>query len=277
MQLFRKKEGLFETGKVLYLPVDSLRPNPNQPRTQFSSESLEELAHSIEEHGILQPLSVRRSSSGYELVSGERRLRAAKLAGLKEVPCISVLVDDTASSLLALVENLQRRDLDFLEETLALDKLIRTYHLSQEEAARRIGKSQSAVANKLRLLKLSPETLELLRQNGLTERHARALLRLDSDKARLSALHYIITNHLTVAKTEDYIESLLSPKPKKRRPTYLIKDVRFFLNTVTKGLTVMKGAGIDAQCGRQETEDAILLTIRIPKAVSSTGPPANTS
>lgn len=277
MQLFRKKEGLFETGKVLYLPVDSLRPNPNQPRTQFSSESLEELAHSIEEHGILQPLSVRRSSSGYELVSGERRLRAAKLAGLKEVPCISVLVDDTASSLLALVENLQRRDLDFLEEALALDKLIRTYHLSQEEAARRIGKSQSAVANKLRLLKLSPETLELLRQNGLTERHARALLRLDSDKARLSALHYIITNHLTVAKTEDYIESLLSPKPKKRRPTYLIKDVRFFLNTVTKGLTVMKGAGIDAQCGRQETEDAILLTIRIPKAVSSTGPPANTS
>lgn len=277
MQLFRKKEGLFETGKVLYLPVDSLRPNPNQPRTQFSSESLEELAHSIEEHGILQPLSVRRSGSGYELVSGERRLRAAKLAGLKEVPCISVLVDDTASSLLALVENLQRRDLDFLEEALALDKLIRTYHLSQEEAARRIGKSQSAVANKLRLLKLSPETLELLRQNGLTERHARALLRLDSDKARLSALHYIITNHLTVAKTEDYIESLLSPKPKKRRPTYLIKDVRFFLNTVTKGLTVMKGAGIDAQCGRQETEDAILLTIRIPKAVSSTGPPANTS
>lgn len=277
MQLFRKKEGLFETGKVLYLPVDSLRPNPNQPRTQFSSESLEELAHSIEEHGILQPLSVRRSGSGYELVSGERRLRAAKLAGLKEVPCISVLVDDTASSLLALVENLQRRDLDFLEEALALDKLIRTYHLSQEEAARRIGKSQSAVANKLRLLKLSPETLELLRQNGLTERHARALLRLDSDKARLSALHYIIANHLTVAKTEDYIESLLSPKPKKRRPTYLIKDVRFFLNTVTKGLTVMKGAGIDAQCGRQETEDAILLTIRIPKAVSSTGPPANTS
>lgn len=266
MPLFRKKEGLFTTGKVLFLPVDSLRPNPNQPRTQFAADGLEELALSIQEHGILQPLSVRRCQEGYELVSGERRLRAAKLAGLKEVPCIAVDVDETASSLLALVENLQRRDLDFLEEALALDKLIAAYHLSQEEAARRIGKSQSAVANKLRLLKLSPEVLSLLRQNGLTERHARALLRLEGEAARRQALDHIIANHLTVAKTEAYIETLLSPKPKKRKPTLLIKDVRFFLNTVTKGLSVMQGAGIDAQCGRQETDDAILLTIRIPKA-----------
>ena len=199
------------------------------------------------------------------MVSGERRLRAAKLAGLREVPCIAVDVDDTASSLLALVENLQRRDLDFLEEAFALDKLIRTYHLSQEEAARRIGKSQSAVANKLRLLKLPPEALYLLRESGLTERHARALLRLEGDEARLSALRHVAANHLTVAKTEAYVESLLSPKPQKRKPTYLIKDVRFFLNTVTRGLSLMKGAGIDAQCGRQETADAILLTIRIPK------------
>ena len=264
MQFLRKK-GLFESGRVLYLSVDSLRPNPNQPRTQFSQEGLEELSASIQEHGILQPLSVRRVEGGYELVSGERRLRAAKLAGLREVPCIAVDVDDTASSLLALVENLQRRDLDFLEEAFALDKLIRTYHLSQEEAARRIGKSQSAVANKLRLLKLPPEALYLLRESGLTERHARALLRLEGDEARLSALRHVAANHLTVTKTEAYVESLLSPKPQKRKPTYLIKDVRFFLNTVTRGLSLMKGAGIDAQCGRQETADAILLTIRIPK------------
>ena len=241
MQFLRKK-GLFESGRVLYLSVDSLRPNPNQPRTQFSQEGLEELSASIQEHGILQPLSVRRVEGGYELVSGERRLRAAKLAGLREVPCIAVDVDDTASSLLALVENLQRRDLDFLEEAFALDKLIRTYHLSQEEAARRIGKSQSAVANKLRLLKLPPEALYLLRESGLTERHARALLRLEGDEARLSA--------------------------RRQRQMCIrdrIKDVRFFLNTVTRGLSLMKGAGIDAQCGRQETADAILLTIRIPK------------
>ena len=134
-----------------------------------------------------------------------------------------------------------------------------------EEAARRIGKSQSAVANKLRLLKLPPEALYLLRESGLTERHARALLRLEGNEARLSALRHVAANHLTVAKTEAYVESLLSPKPQKRKPTYLIKDVRFFLNTVTRGLSLMKGAGIDAQCGRQETADAILLTIRIPK------------
>lgn len=265
MQLLKKKS-LYESGRVIYLPVDSLRPNPNQPRLCFGEESLEELAASIREHGILQPLSVRRTTEGAELVSGERRLRAARLAGLQEVPCIAVQVDDTASSLLALVENLQRRDLDFLEETLALDKLIRTYQLSQEEAARRIGKSQSSVANKLRLLKLPGQALALLQQHHLTERHARALLSLEGDEARLSALHYIIDHNLTVSKTEAYIESLLTAhKPKKRKPTYLIKDVRLFLNTITRGLTLMQGAGINAQCGRQDTEDAILLTIRIPK------------
>ena len=268
MQLLRKK-GIFETGKVLFVPVGDVFPNPNQPRTQFSQEGLNELADSIREHGILQPLSVRRLPGGYELVSGERRLRAAKLAGLREVPCIAVDVDDQASSLLALVENLQRRDLDFLEEAVALDKLIRTYHLSQEEAARRIGKSQSAVANKLRLLRLPPEALAALRENGLTERHARALLRLDGPEAQCSALEHVIKNHLTVAKTEQYIESLLTPeKPKKRKPTYLIKDVRFFLNTVTRGLSMMKTAGVNADCARQETEDSILLTIRIPKTAS---------
>lgn len=265
MSLLRKK-GLFESGKVIYLPVGDLRPNPNQPRTQFSADGLSELANSIQEHGILQPLSIRKSPAGYELISGERRLRAAKLAGLREVPCIVVDVDDASSSLLALVENLQRRDLDFLEEALALDKLIRTYHLSQEEAARRIGKSQSAVANKLRLLRLHPQVLAALRENGLTERHARSLLKLEDPVLQSKALQFIIDNHLTVAKSEAYIESLLAPpKPAKRKPLILVKDVRFFLNTVTHGLSLMKNAGVNAECGRQETEDAILLTIRIPK------------
>ena len=266
MQFLRKK-GLFESGRVLYLSVDSLRPNPNQPRTQFSQEGLEELSASIQEHGILQPLSVRRVEGGYELVSGERRLRAAKLAGLREVPCIAVDVDDTASSLLALVENLQRRDLDFLEEAFALDKLIRTYHLSQEEAARRIGKSQSAVANKLRLLKLPPEALYLLRESGLTERHARALLRLEEPELQRSAARHVVEQGLTVARTEEYVETLLHPadKPARKKPTFVIKDVRLFLNTVTRGLSMMKSAGVQANCKRQETEDSILLTITIPK------------
>ena len=265
MALFHRREGLFASGRVLWLPADALKPNPDQPRQYFAPEGLEELAESIKVHGILQPLSVRRTDGGYVLVSGERRLRAARLAGLREVPCIVVEVDEVSSSLLALVENLQRRDLDFWEEALALDQLIHTYSLSQEEAARRIGKSQSAVANKLRLLKLSPAALQRLRDAGLSERHARALLRLDGEEAQLSALDHIIAQGLNVAQTDAYIDALLSPRARPKKPTYLIKDVRLFLNTVTKGLALMQGAGIQAQCGRQETEDAILLTIRIPK------------
>ena len=166
MSLLRRK-GLFESTKVLFLPIAAISPNPDQPRTCFSREGLEELAASIQELGVLQPLSVRRSKNGgYELISGERRLRASRMAGLTEVPCILVSVDSQGSSLLALVENLQRRDLNFVEEATALAKLIETYHLSQEEAARRIGKSQSAVANKLRLLKLPEESLRALRDAG---------------------------------------------------------------------------------------------------------------
>ena len=268
MPLLRRK-GLYETGRVIYLHPDVLHPNPNQPRKRFSPDGLEELAASIREHGVLQPLTVRKVDGSFELVAGERRLRAARLAGLSEVPCIVIDVDGVCSSLLALVENLQRRDLDFLEEAMALDRLIHTYDLSQEEAARRIGKSQSAVANKLRLLKLSPRLLDRLRQNGLTERHARALLRLETEEQQWEVLEYVIDHHLTVAQTEAYIEARLTPPPpRKKKPTFILKDVRLFLNTVTKGLSMMKDAGVNAEYGRQETEDAILLTIKIPKAAS---------
>ena len=204
--------------------------------------------------------------TGYELISGERRLRASQLAGLTEVPCILVHVDDEASSLLALIENLQRRDLDFVEEAAALARLIRTFHLSQEEAARKIGKSQSAVANKLRLLRLPPDVLALLREKHFSERHARALLRLETSEDQRAAARFIVEHHLTVARTEEYVEGLLSPAPAPRRkPSSILKDVRLFLNSVTKGLTLMKSAGVDAACDRQDTEDSILLTIRIPK------------
>ena len=268
MPLLRRK-GLYETGRVIYLHPDVLHPNPNQPRKRFSPDGLEELAASIREHGVLQPLTVRKVDGSFELVSGERRLRAARMAGLSEVPCIVIDVDGVCSSLLALVENLQRRDLDFLEEAMALDRLIHTYDLSQEEAARRIGKSQSAVANKLRLLKLSPRLLDRLRQNGLTERHARALLRLETEEQQWEVLEYVIDHHLTVAQTEAYIEARLTPPPpRKKKPTFILKDVRLFLNTVTKGLSMMKDAGVNAEYGRQETEDAILLTIKIPQAAS---------
>ena len=265
MPLLRRK-GLFESNKVVFLPIAAISPNPGQPRRHFSRAGLEELAASIGEHGVLQPLSVRRVPGGYELISGERRLRASRMAGLEEVPCILVSVDGQESSLLALVENLQRRDLDFVEEALALSRLIQTYHLSQEEAAKKLGKSQSAIANKLRLLKLPPEVLALLREKGFTERHARALLRLESPEQQAAAARAVVERGLTVAKTEEYVEQLLHPAPPARRkPTIVLKDVRLFLNTVSRGLSLMKQAGVKANCLRQETADTIQLTITIPK------------
>lgn len=265
---FLRKKGIFESSRVLFLPAGSILPNPHQPRKTFEEEGLQELAASIRENGILQPLSVRRREGQYELVSGERRLRAARLCGLEEVPCVLLAVDEQASSLLALVENLQRRDLDFWEEAEALDALIRTYHLSQEETARRVGKSQPAVANKLRLLRLSPTCLNRLRTARLTERHARALLRLEGEQERLFALDYIIAQQLNVAQTDAYIDSLLSPPPRptRKKPTYILKDVRLFLNTVTRGLSMMKTAGVHAHCHQEETDCSILLTIEIPKS-----------
>ena len=209
---FLPKRGLYDSGRVLYLPVDQISPNPSQPRSVFSQEELEELADSIQNLGVLQPLTVRRQEGRWELVAGERRLRAARMAGLTQVPCLSVQADGQSSALLALVENLQRRDLDFWEEATALRTFLDTYHLSQEEVARRIGKSQSAVANKLRLLKLSDETVTLLRECGASERHARALLRLPPE-FQTQAARQVAEQSLTVAKTEALVEQLLAGGP----------------------------------------------------------------
>ena len=257
MQLLRKK-GMLDSNRVLFLPVDVIAPNPDQPRRVFPQHELEELAASIRSLGLLQPLTVRRGERGWELVAGERRLRAAKLAGLTEVPCLSLQIDSQRSSLLALVENLQRRDLDFWEEAAALSRLMDLYGLTQEEVAHRLGKSQSAIANKLRLLRLPEDVLALLREKGFTERHARALLRLPAPSLQREAARHITTQGLTVAATEAYVESLLSlpRKSEKKKPTYIIKDVRLFLNTVRRGLSMINAAGIGARCDRRETEDA---------------------
>ena len=269
-----KSQTALRRGGIVYLRTDELTPNPVQPRKRFDDESLEELSGSIKSYGILNPLTVRLRCGKYELVAGERRLRAAKLAGLEEVPCILIDVNMEDASLIALVENLQRRDLDFIEEALGISQLIRMFGMSQEEAARRIGKSQSAVANKLRLLKLPSDVLESLRQNGLTERHGRALLRLPNPVAQRAALEYIVDNGLTVAATDAYIDALLSvpeeteqkdeEKPEKRR-TFVLKDVRVFLNTLSRSIDLMKQGGIDAGMRREETEDSLILTISIPK------------
>jgi ParB family chromosome partitioning protein len=265
-----KTPSLLDSRKIVSLPVGAIKPNPHQPRRQFEPEELRELGESIRLYGILQPLTVRKTGpTTFELVAGERRLRAAVLAGMENVPCILLNVDAEQSGLLALVENLQRKDLDFIEEAEGLRSLIRSYGMSQEEAARCISKSQSAVANKLRILKLPPDVLEKLRSAGYTERHARALLRLEEPEAQRKALEAIIAGDLTVAKTEAYIDALLrrgeEEKKKRKTPVVVLKDVRIFLNTVTRGLSMMNRRGVRAVCERSDTESELVLTIRIPR------------
>ena len=257
--------------RVLDIPTDAIRPNPMQPRQVFQEAGLRDLAASIRQNGILQPLAVRGTAAGWELVAGERRLRAAKLAGLTHVPCLETAADDQRSALLALVENLQRQDLHYFEEAAAIAAYLRQTGATQESAAQALGRAPSAVANKLRLLRLSLACREAITAAGLTERHARCLLRLEDESARLEAVRYITDHQLNVAQTEQYVDRLLediqSAPPAKRR-TFILKDVRLFLNSVDRGLHLMRQAGVDAGWDRQDTDREILLTIRIPKRAS---------
>ena len=247
--------------QVLWLPVEAIAPNPAQPRRDFDPVPLSELADSIRRHGILQPLSVRRTEAGWELVAGERRLRAAKLAGLSSVPCLRVEAEADESALLALIENIQRRDLHYLEEAAAIAAYLRRSGATQEEAAARLGRSPSALANKLRLLRLSPECCRLLVENGLTERHARALLKLPGEAEKLETIATIQRLELSVAATEKYVASLLSAAPSRPRKT----DVASFLNTLTDSLAKIQRSGVKAISERRETDAQIVLTITIPK------------
>ena len=257
----QKLKTYMETGRVVFLPAQSIQPNPSQPRKVFAAGALDELAESIRQHGILQPLSVRRRDNAYELISGERRLRAAQQAGITDIPCILMRMDDLESGMAALVENLQRQDLDFIEEAQGIRCLLDRFEMSQEQAARLLGKSQSAVANKLRLLRHSPAVLEALREAGLTERHARALLRLPDETSTLAAIKEIVRQNMSVARTERFVESLLSAPPAKKRNA----SVGAFLNNLTQNLQKIQLSGIPAVSERRETDSQIVLTITIPK------------
>ena len=264
----KNQKGEFLSSRVRYIPINAVRPNPQQPRRSFDETALRELADSISAYGILQPLTVRDRGGVYELVAGERRLRAARIAGLREVPCLIAEVGEEDAALLALIENLQRRDLDYMEEAAAIARLIRRYGLSQQQASEKLGKSQPTIANKLRLLRLSAPVIDCLRQYGLTERHARTLLRLTDPEQQLAAARHIGKRGLNVAQTEQYIDRLTAEnrtEPPRRRPTYVIKDVRLFLNSVERGVRLMQSAGVGAEVGRRDTEEEILLTIHIPK------------
>ena len=267
-----KASGLLESRRVIFVKTGEILPNPNQPRRIFGDDGLRELAESIRLYGVLQPLTVRKTAFGkYELVAGERRLRAARMAGLAQVPCILIGADEKSSSLIAIIENIQRRDLDFFEEAEAIQRLIRQFGLSQEEAARRLGMSQPSVANKLRLLRHSPAVTELIRSGGLTERHARALLAVEEEAKRIKAAEHIIAQKLNVAQTEHYIEALAAPseKPKKGKTLYIFKDVRLFINTVTRVVDTMRRSGVTAVMDRREDEDSVCFTISVPKQITN--------
>ena len=257
----QKLKTYMETGRVLFLPIRTIRANPAQPRKIFREEALAELADSIRQHGVLQPLSVRRVGNSYELIAGERRLRAAQLAGLYEIPCLVMNMDDRESAMTAMVENLQRQDLDFVEEAQGISRLMGQWDMSQEQVARLLGKSQSAIANKLRLLRHSPEVLERLRQTGLTERHGRALLKLKSEEEKLQIIEVIVQQAMNVARAEKYIQEL--QKTAEREPQRI--NVGNFLNNLSQSLARIQSSGIPAVSERRETEKQIVLTITIPK------------
>lgn len=256
-------------GNILMIPEQEIMPNPTQPRRHFDRQELANLAQSIRANGILQPVTVRTIPGGYELIAGERRLRAARLAGLTHIPCILINADDRKTALFSLLENLQRQNLSFFEEADAIQKLMRVYGLSQEEAARKLGMAQSTLSNKLRLLRL-PESIRLtLEREQLTERHARTLLRLETAAQMEEALSRIIDEKLNVAQSEKLIDQLLqkpvSEKKGKKAPIKLFKDVRLFVNTLNHAVDTMKRAGISAASSRNETDEYIEYIVRIPK------------
>ena len=257
-------------GRNLNIPIDSIRANPYQPRQNLDGQALAELAASIHQYGLMQPIAVRELSCGqYELIAGERRYRACLHLGMNSIPSVVMDASSTDSAVLALIENIQRENLNYMEEADAFQSLISEHGLTQEELALRLGKSQSAIANKLRLLKLSPTVQGMIREHALTERHARALLKLTGEKERLSALKIIINRGLNVAKTEELIESMLTQdklvQVRKHGKARVFKDVRIFSNTIKQAIGMMQQAGIPAESRKTEDEDYIEYLIRIPK------------
>ena len=256
-----------EKFRVVEIEIEQIIPNPNQPRRDFNDEEIASLADSIAQNGILQPLSVRRNGEKYELIAGELRLRAAKLCGFSTVPCMIYEMNDRNSAILALVENIQRQNLSFFDEAVAIEKLITYYGMTQEEAAAKLGKAQSTIANKLRLLRLTPDERELIMKFNLTERHARSLLRLASPADRLNILEKIVKDNLNVEKTENLIEEYLGTQREKssyKKRSKVFQNVKMFVNTINKAVEMMQAAGISADSKKIQSDEYIEYRVRIP-------------
>lgn len=252
--------------RVVNLPMSMIKPNPYQPRKHFDMTSLRELSASIEEFGVIQPISVRRVDDGFEIIAGERRFRAAENIGLTEIPAIIMNADEHKSALMALLENLQREDLCFFEIAEGYQKLIREQGMTQDDLARKLGKSQSTVANKLRLLRLSPRVKKIIRDFSLSERHARALLNIPDEDRQLAAVQTICRERLNVQQSEELVKKIMSqpvepPQPKAKTPTS--KDVRIFTNTLKKALDIMRENGVCADMQKTDREWGVEYLIKV--------------
>ena len=250
------------------IPQEDIYPNPNQPRKRFDFDELEGLAQSIRHNGIIQPIVVRINEQGkYELISGERRLRASRLVGLTRLPCILMDANNEKSSLFALLENIQRCDLEFFEEACAIEKLITDYGMTREDICKKLGKAPTTISNKLRLLRIPEEIRHRITHENLTERHARALLRLTSFSQMERAISIIAEKRLTVAESEKLVSQILvNDSGKKQPPVKLFKDVRIFVNTLNHAVDTMRRAGIEADSAKSETDEYIEYIVRIPKS-----------
>ena len=267
MAIIFQQDKIKTVNKVVQVPIKYIFPNPNQPRHDFNEDELSYLAESIRNDGIIQPITVRKVGDKFEIVSGERRLRAAKIVKCECVPCIIVDITERSSALMALIENIQRSDLSFFDEANAIYNLIDLYGMTQEDAAIRLGMAQSTLANKLRLLKLSDEERKLIAEAKLTERHARAFLKLSDPDQRIITINKVIKYGMNVEKTECLIEQLIKTDDEResfKKRAILLRDVRLFVNTINKAVETIKMAGVAADSKKTENDDFIEYYIRIP-------------
>ena len=257
---------LKKQGQILSIALSEIVPNRFQPRRVFDEGELSALGESIRENGLIQPISVRKIKGGFELIAGERRLRACKLIGREKIEAIVYDIGDEDSAVWALIENLQRSDLGPFDEAEAIAKLISAWKVSGEEAARRLGLAPSTLSNKLRILKLEPAVRKIVTEKGLTERHARELLRIPSEKGREEAAKFVAERELNVPKTVRYIDKLLEKeKPKRKKPKFVVKDLRLFINTFEHAVEVMNSAGLCAVSKVFENEESITYSVSVPK------------
>ncbi len=269
-----KDEPLAKSGAIEEIPLKLIMPNPFQPRKNFAAEQLEELAESIKNYGLLQPILVRKNGENYQLISGERRLRAGKMVGLESIPAVVRELTDQEAAEMALVENLSRADLNYFEEAEGYLRLIKEFALTQDEIAKRMGKSQPTIANKLRLLTLPPNVRLAIDPTKITERHARSLLKLKDEDKQLAVLEKIYNEGLNVRQTDNYIAHLLAldeelkQKNRRLRMGKAFRDMKIFLNTINSAVDEIRAVGLNAEIKEQDYDEYVEVIITLPKKIS---------